>query len=72
MIEMIGTGILMVCFNLSKRDEKGNTGYDPVIVSLTVFILSAVFGNVSGGHFNPAISVAVLIFEGLKNIKENT
>jgi len=38
---------------------------------LTLFLLAFSLGPISGGHFNPAVTVAVFIKEGKKNYSNN-
>ena len=53
--EMIGTALLLMALNLSGPD--GST--DAQAVSGSIFISIITFGQISGGHFNPAITIAV-------------
>jgi glycerol uptake facilitator-like aquaporin len=36
----------------------------PFAISITLFAALVVFGSVTGGHFNPAVTIAVLIKNG--------
>ena len=54
--ELLGTGFLSAALNWG-----GCSGGTPQCVGLAVFIMAQVFGPVSGGHFNPAVTVAMLI-----------
>ena len=38
---------------------------DPAAIVFTLFAATVIFGNKTGGHFNPAISTSVLIGQGL-------
>lgn len=40
------------------------TGETPECVAFTVMMLIQLFGNISGGHFNPAVTFGMLIKEG--------
>ena len=56
LFEMIGTAFYVIAFNWGK---------EPQIIALTFTAMTILFGKVSGGHFNPAVSVAMLIKEKL-------
>ena len=43
----------------------------PFAVGLTLFGNICIFGGVSGGHFNPAVSVGVFISEGKEAAYQN-
>ena len=38
--------------------------YQPFAIGLTIAGAIHLFGNITGGHFNPAVTIAVLIREG--------
>lgn len=57
--EMIGTAILIIMFNWSAETHDRIASY-----ALTLFIVILLFGPVSGAHFNPAVTIAVLFQEG--------
>ena len=67
--EMIGTAFLLVGINLSRNLGAGS--FQPVGVGLTLFGNIIMFGAISGGHFNPAVTLGVLIREGPKKIRTN-
>ena len=61
LVELVGTFLFVyVIINVSK----GTTGFaqdkllGPVTITLTLLAMIIIFGNISGGHFNPAVSVA--------------
>jgi glycerol uptake facilitator-like aquaporin len=43
----------------------------PFAVGLTIFGNICIFGNTSGGHFNPAVTLGVLIAEGREKLVGN-
>ena len=59
--ELLGTAFLLMAINLSQGSN--------FAISATIFTLIVMFGPVCGGHFNPAVTVAVFIKESkLSNI----
>lgn len=54
--EMIGTAVLIGALNLS--------GGKAEAVSIALFCIAIFLGPVSGGHVNPAVTLAVFIAEG--------
>ena len=64
--EMIGTANLLYAINTSAAG-----GLQPFAVGLTIFGNICMFGEVSGGHFNPAVTIGVLIGEGMENFAQN-
>lgn len=67
--EFIGTATLLTAINLGGRILGGQ--FTPIAIGLTIFANIIFLGQVSGGHFNPAVTVAVLIREGSKNLSKN-
>ena len=63
--EMVGTAILIMAVNL------GNGYFTPLAVGMTLYVIIGIFGSVSGGHFNPGVTLSVLIREGFQNFGEN-
>ena len=51
----MGTGFLIMAFNWSGPDVGG--------IAITLFALILMHGKVSGGHFNPCVTLTVLIRE---------
>jgi aquaporin Z len=49
--EMVGTALIM----------SGVTTGSPAVLAVTLFVAASLWGGVSGGHFNPAVSVARLV-----------
>ena len=64
--ELIGTAFIMMAVNWG-----GVSDATPQCVGFVVFILIQIFGQVSGGHFNPAVSFAMLFKEGKANWMRN-
>lgn len=77
--ELIGSAALLIAFNLSKtpstslfEEFKPRTyAFEPINISLVLFILTIMFGKTMGGHFNPAITIAVCLTEGLRRLNKN-
>ena len=76
--ELIGSGVLMIAFNISKSSQNSSDyfksrdyAFEPINISLVLFILTIMFGKTMGGHFNPAITIAVCLTEGLRRLNKN-
>ena len=54
--EMIGTALFIYCILVSH----GN----PLAVAIGLFSSIIIFGGITGGHFNPAVSIGVYIANG--------
>lgn len=61
--ELIGTSLIMMALIIAN----GNFG---LIASGVTFAMMCIAYNVSGGHFNPAITVGMFVAD-LKNLKSN-
>lgn len=59
--ELIGTALFVYMIIVSKGE--------PLAVPLALFAVIIIFGGVTGGHFNPAVTAGVYIHEG--KYKEN-
>ena len=71
-IEALGTCILTLAINFGSQSSTDVVIYTAEAVCVTLFCLIFLFGSISGGHFNPAVTIAVLIKEGRANLKVNT
>ena len=61
--EFLGTALVTWAFNLGLKDD---------LIRAMAFMAAYIIAyNVSGAHFNPAITIAVLIKEGEKNLIAN-
>ena len=54
--ELLGTSMLAAAANWG-----GCSNGVPICVGLVIFIMAQVFGPISGGHFNPAVTIAMMI-----------
>jgi glycerol uptake facilitator-like aquaporin len=57
--EALGTATLLIAINWG-----ANGGAQAYAVGITIFANIMFFGAVSGGHFNPAVTIGVYIREG--------
>ncbi|TNV80670.1 hypothetical protein FGO68_gene10959 [Halteria grandinella] len=63
LLEAIGTAILLAAVNFSK----GN----PLVVVTGILTGAILSGRLTGAHFNPGVTIAVLISDDVKKIKAN-
>ena len=54
--ELVGTALFIYMILVSKGDAMG--------VPLALFAMIVIFGGITGGHFNPAVTLGVYIHEG--------
>ena len=66
LFEFLGTAFLLYAINTSTE-----SGMAPYGAGLTIMSNICIFGFVCGGHFNPAITLAVFIAEGRENFGKN-
>ena len=59
--ELVGSALFVYMILVSKGDE--------LAVPLALFAVILIFGGITGGHFNPAVTIGVYIKEG--KYKEN-
>ncbi len=57
--ELIGTAGLLLSINWGENPDNDLAG--PLSVAVTVFILIIIAAPISGAHFNPAITLGVLV-----------
>lgn len=60
--EFLGTAVLLFAINASQSGP-----FPPLAIGIGLFVGASMFGPVSGGHFNPAVSIGVFIKEGNSN-----
>lgn len=60
--EIVGTAFLLLAVQWGTV-----AGQTPIAVGLTVMSFAVILGNVSGGQFNPAVSIGLFIFECRRN-----
>jgi glycerol uptake facilitator-like aquaporin len=65
--EVIGTAFLLIAVNWG-----GTQGYTPQSVGFTVFMCIQLFGSISGGHFNPAVTAGMYFKECGFNLNDPT
>jgi len=51
--ECAGTALLVYAVNVSKGD--------PIAICFSLFVAILIGGPISGGHFNPAVSIGVFL-----------
>ena len=64
--EFIGTAMLIIAINWSSTSDSA-----PMAVGACVFVMATIFGTVSGGHFNPAVTLGMLWKEGKDRFGRN-
>ena len=62
-LEALGTVILLVAINFS--------GGNPTVIAMGVLTAAVLSGRLTGAHFNPAVTVAVLIADKNSKFKSN-
>ena len=62
-LEAIGTAILLVAINFS--------GGNPTVIVMGILTGAVLSGRLTGAHFNPAVTVAVLIADKSSKFKSN-
>jgi glycerol uptake facilitator-like aquaporin len=64
--ELLGTAFLLISINWASTSDSV-----PQAVGLTVMVMAQIFGPISGGHFNPAVTIGMLWKEGKENFAGN-
>ena len=69
--EFVGTAFLVLIYNSTRGlgvpgVPQPEYSTDPLILGLSMYVLVQLAWNVSGAHFNPAVSLAVYAAEGFK------
>jgi len=64
--EFIGTMFLLISINWASTSDSV-----PFAVGSTVFVMATIFGGISGGHFNSAVTLGMLWKEGKANFAYN-
>lgn len=69
-VELLGSALFIFIGCLSVIENSPNTGLlQPALAhGLALGLIIATLGNISGGHFNPAVSLAVTLVGGLKTM----
>jgi len=68
--ELLGTCSLIYSVNMSANFQGGGN-FQAIAVGLMLTCNIMFLGGISGGHFNPAVTLAVLIKEGRRKLTEN-
>jgi len=66
LFELLGTGMLLISINWASTSDS-----IPSAVGLTVMVMAQMFGQISGGHFNPAVTIGMLWKEGKAHFGRN-
>ena len=66
--EALGTAGLIIAINWSASND---TPLNPSVIGMYIMIAALCWGGITGGHFNAAITIAVLIKEARKSRFEN-
>lgn len=64
--EFMGTMFLLISINWASTSDA-----IPQAVGLTVMVMAQIFGPISGGHFNPAVTMGMLWKEGSSKFGRN-
>ena len=66
--EAIGTALLLIAINAGIQIHPS---FQPFAIGMIIFANIVMFGKVTGGHFNPAVTIGILFRDGKANFKNN-
>ncbi len=66
--EFLGTGILTLAVLSVQRSQLGLAYFVAIAAGLAIALLIYIFGKVSGGHFNPALTLALWTARRIKTV----
>ena len=66
LFELLGTAMLLIAINWAST-----SGAVAEAVGLTVMMCAQIMGPISGGHFNPAVTIGMLWKEGKEHFGRN-
>ena len=64
LFEALGTCFLLMAINCGADSGNDTIGYQAEVVAITILGSIIIFGPITGAHFNPAVTIGVLIREG--------
>ena len=67
--EFVGTALLLIAVNWGSNSKTHTL--QPIAIGLTLFANICFLGPVSGGHFNPAVTLGVFFKEGRSKFSQN-
>jgi aquaporin Z len=60
-VEFVGTFIFMFAVGMATKTATGADGFAPLAIGFVLMVMVFAGGHISGGHYNPAVSTAVLL-----------
>lgn len=69
--EALGTCVLLMAVNCGAVSGNDFVGYQSLVVAITLLGVIIIFGPITGGHFNPAVTLGVFIKEGPAKFRQN-
>jgi aquaporin Z len=64
--EFIGTFFLVLVICLTTSNPNGGTPMAPIAIGLTLMVMVYMGGHISGAHYNPAVTMAVLMLKRIE------